>query len=256
MAGGVGNVTVLVDNNRELSEIVCVCCAKLQIELINTRSELESIQRTVELLKEKMELNTSNQIAGSDVNYLQRNECSTQSDDDGRWPVARSKRQKMNRNHQQFKIPSLINRFGTPLERSSDATKLECKTIKTCGAEKVKSMRRRVMQTGDSQTRGCADLLKSYLKREIDVMGIIKPGAKSSDILNTSIGKDMSKDDDVVVCAGSNISKNNVMEGLRNILNFVRKTSHTNIIVMEAPYRHDLVDWSCVNKEVRLFIDI
>jgi hypothetical protein len=65
VAGGVSTATVLVDNNSELSETACVCCAKLKIELINTRTELESTQRTVELLKEKVELNTSNQIVGS-----------------------------------------------------------------------------------------------------------------------------------------------------------------------------------------------
>jgi hypothetical protein len=64
----------------------------------------------------------------------------------------------------------------------------------------------------------------------------------------------MSMDDAVVVCAGSkDISNNDAKEGLRNIINFVRRTSHTNIIVMEALHRYDLVDWSCVNKEVRLF---
>jgi transposase len=64
----------------------------------------------------------------------------------------------------------------------------------------------------------------------------------------------MSKDDVVVVCVGSNdINKNSAMEGLRNILNFVMGTNHTNIIVMKALCRHDLADWSCVSKEVRLF---
>jgi hypothetical protein len=52
------------------------------------------------------------------------------------------------------------------------------------------------------------------------------------------------------VCAGSNdISKNSVNEGI----NFVEKTSHTNIMVMESLHRHDPVDWSCVNKETKRF---
>jgi hypothetical protein len=64
----------------------------------------------------------------------------------------------------------------------------------------------------------------------------------------------MSKDDIVIVCAGTNnISKNNAKEGIKNIVNFVKKPRHTNIIIMEAPHRHDLVDWSCVNKEIELF---
>jgi hypothetical protein len=64
----------------------------------------------------------------------------------------------------------------------------------------------------------------------------------------------MTKDDIIVVCAGSNdISKNSAKEGISNIINFVKKTSHTNIIVMEALHRHDLADWSCVNKEIKRF---
>jgi hypothetical protein len=66
----------------------------------------------------------------------------------------------------------------------------------------------------------------------------------------------MSQEDAVVMCAGNNdISKNSAREGLRNIINFVKRSSHTNIIVIEALHRHDLADWSCVNKEVRLLID-
>jgi lysophospholipase L1-like esterase len=47
----------------------------------------------------------------------------------------------------------------------------------------------------------------------------------SNSFLNfLNIDKDMSKDDVIVVCAGSNdISKNNAKEGLRNIINFVRR---------------------------------
>jgi lysophospholipase L1-like esterase len=101
---------------------------------------------------------------------------------------------------------------------------------------------------------GCADLLNQNLNREFGVSGFVKPGAKTSDILDTNIDKDMSKDDVIVVCAGTNdISKNSAKEGLRNIINFVRRNSHTNIMVMEVLHRHDLVDWSCVNKEVRSF---
>jgi lysophospholipase L1-like esterase len=120
--------------------------------------------------------------------------------------------------------------------------------------EKEKSKRHRILLLGDSQARGCANLLKQKLNSEFDVSGIVKPGAKTSDILGINIDKEMAKYDIVVVCAGCNdISKNNAKEGLKNIINFVTRTSHTNIIVMEALHRHDLVDWSCVNQEIRLF---
>jgi lysophospholipase L1-like esterase len=111
-------------------------------------------------------------------------------------------------------------------------------------AGKVKYTRNRVLLLGNSQARGCADLLKQNLNSDIGVSGFIKPGAMFSDILGTNLEKDMSKDDVVVVCAGSNdISKNNAKEGLKKLTNFVRKSSHTNIIVIEALHRYDLPDW-------------
>jgi hypothetical protein len=82
----------------------------------------------------------------------------------------------------------------------------------------------------------------------------VKPGAKSRDILNTNIEKSMSKEDVIIACAGNNdISKNNAKEGISGIISFAKKTSHTNIIVMGALHRHDLADWSCVNKETIRF---
>jgi lysophospholipase L1-like esterase len=102
--------------------------------------------------------------------------------------------------------------------------------------------------------KGCTDAPRTNLNSEYRVSGIVKPGARTKDILQTSIDQNMSKDDIVIICAGANdISKNNAKEGIRNIINFVKRTGHTNITIMEALHRHDLVDWSCVNKEIELF---
>jgi hypothetical protein len=57
-------------------------------------------------------------------------------------------------------------------------------TIKLNG----KSKRHRVLILGDSHVRGSADLLKLSLNREFGVSGMVKPGAKSNDILDTNIG--------------------------------------------------------------------
>jgi hypothetical protein len=56
--------------------------------------------------------------------------------------------------------------------------------------------------------------------------GFKKPGAKTSDILDTTIDKDISMDIVMVVCADSgdisNNNNNNAKEGLRNIISFVK----------------------------------
>jgi hypothetical protein len=48
--------------------------------------------------------------------------------------------------------------------------------------------------------KGCADLLKQNLNREFGVSGLVKPGAKTSDILDTNMEKDMSVNDVICMC--------------------------------------------------------
>jgi hypothetical protein len=36
-------------------------------------------------------------------------------------------------------------------------------------------------------------------------------------------------------------------------LQILRKYAHTNVVLLNIPYRHDLADWSCVNKEINTF---
>jgi len=54
----------------------------------------------------------------------------------------------------------------------------------------------------------------------------------------------------VVVWGGSNdIARNNSIKGMKNILEFVLNANHTNVIIMNAPHRQDLI--SCVNVLIR-----
>ena len=38
-----------------------------------------------------------------------------------------------------------------------------------------------------------------------------------------------------------------------NLVHFVQSNNHTNIILLCAPTRHDLLEWSCVNNEIKAF---
>jgi hypothetical protein len=111
--------------------------------------------------------------------------------------------------------------------------------------EVQKLKKHRVLVLGDSHVRRCSDLINMKLNKEFSVSGIVQTGAKSRDILNTNIDKSMSKNDVIIVCAGNDISIINAKEGINGIISFAKKTSHTNIIVMEALHRHDLADLSC-----------
>jgi hypothetical protein len=50
--------------------------------------------------------------------------------------------------------------------------------------------------------------------------------------------------------------KNGTKQGVNWIRSFVETNKHTNIILMEVPHRHDLIQDSCVNKEVEKFNSI
>ena len=40
---------------------------------------------------------------------------------------------------------------------------------------------------------------------------------------------------------------------MKHILDIVINAAHTNVIQLSVPHRHDLINESCVNKEVRIF---
>jgi hypothetical protein len=82
----------------------------------------------------------------------------------------------------------------------------------------------------------------------------VNPGSGMKYIKDTSKVKlqQLSKED--VGGGGSNdIAKNNPTVGMRHLLDFVINATHTDVIVMSAPHRHDLMSNSCVSKEREKF---
>jgi RNase H-fold protein (predicted Holliday junction resolvase) len=49
------------------------------------------------------------------------------------------------------------------------------------------------------------------------------------------------------------LQKNNSTTALRHVRNFIKSNNHTNIILVSAPHRYDLMQSSCVNNEIRSF---
>ena len=49
------------------------------------------------------------------------------------------------------------------------------------------------------------------------------------------------------------MGKNEAKQGIKWIKNFVEMNKHTNILLIEVPHRHDLIQYSCVNKEVEKY---
>jgi len=63
----------------------------------------------------------------------------------------------------------------------------------------------------------------------------------------------LSHDDLVVVCSGTNdYDLNNFSLTFWNIKNYIMSTNHTNILLMNVPFRYDLPNSSSINKNISL----
>jgi hypothetical protein len=114
----------------------------------------------------------------------------------------------------------------------------------------------KVLLLSDNQGGGCAERIKNRLPYNFEVWRLVKPGA-SLDILNKPVLTETSKftrKDFIVLWQGSrDVSSNRTTFRVKNILQFVMNNLHSNIIVINVPYRHDLPMWSCLNKEILSF---
>jgi hypothetical protein len=98
--------------------------------------------------------------------------------------------------------------------------------------------------------------VKHNLNNNYGSSGFVRPGA-NTDTLTSSTTEDIKhlmSNDIIVFWGGTNdVSKNNSQDGLKHLTNFLRMNSHTNIILMCVPNRHNLSEWSCVSSEVKVF---
>jgi len=107
----------------------------------------------------------------------------------------------------------------------------------------------KILIIGDSHTRLWTQNVKSHIKENVHVQGLVKPGA-GVDVLVTTANSDitrLTKNDVVIICGGANdVAKNNAKMAPNHISNFVKSNNHTNIIVTNLPHRFDLMQHPCV----------
>lgn len=142
------------------------------------------------------------------------------------------------------------------METSKHAGKHKTDRKESVLKEKEPKKQHKVLVVGDSHARGCATEVNHLLKDDFEVIGFVNPGSVMKYIKDKSKVKlqQLYKEDVVVLWGGSNdIAKNNSTVGMRHLLDFVTNATHTNVIVMSAPHRHDLISNSCVNKEIEKF---
>jgi hypothetical protein len=128
-------------------------------------------------------------------------------------------------------------------------------TAEVCN-KKVGNRNHKVVIIGDSHSRGLAKEVQYHLNENFEVTGFVKPGAGAEELVNSAMSDivSLSKSDVVVLCGGSNdVSKNKASVALKHISNFIKANNNTNIILLSAPHRHDLINSSCVNSEIKSF---
>ena len=143
------------------------------------------------------------------------------------------------------------NNFQTPTTNRVNKLKDHSKCSKHASQKQHE-----VVILGVSHARGCAARVKHLLNSDFEVFGSINPGAGMKIIKDMASMKvqHLTRKGVVVLWGSSNdISRNNSLVGLKNILKFLINANHTNVILLTAPHRHDLITNSCVNKEVEAF---
>jgi hypothetical protein len=87
-------------------------------------------------------------------------------------------------------------------------------------------------------------------------IGWIKPGALVEEILDKQSVDlvNLKKCDVIVFSAGANdVYRNNPNEALMKIIKFIQNNHNKNIIILGIPHKHDLAEYSCVNRAIQVF---
>ena len=141
-------------------------------------------------------------------------------------------------------------------EESSNTRGHRTITRKTKVMESKGKVKHSVLIIGDNHASNSASLLQDNLNSDYEVSGIVKPGAHMNAIMDTAgeIVRSLTSDDVIIVWGGSNdIRRNNSKDALKNVYEFVNRNTESNIVLINAPQRHDLIQESCVNTEVMKF---
>ena len=185
--------------------------------------------------------------------------------------VVKSKHRKYNwkENRQKDELPEISNRYnllyndsknddapvntGRSREKNPKHGRMDKMKQKR---EATKEKQHKVIIVGDSHARGGAAEVKHLLNNKFEVQGIVKSGSGMQLIKETTRAEinQLTRKDVLVVWGGSNdIARNNSNKGIKNMLECVRTADNTNVIVMSAPPRYDLIKDSCVNREVEAY---
>jgi len=235
----------LEDLQRDMVEL------KQVLSLIKRCSVKELILSEINLISPKTDSpkdltvdNTDNVIPWSDVVAGRKKASSTLRNKPRQIPVINNR----------YSLLSLTERHDSETISSSAVQQLKGRgdyNKKTSNQKQNK-----IIILGDSHVRGCAQEAQHNLRHSFEVQGIVKLGANTKIIVNTStkITSKLTKKDIVVVWGGTrDVGRNETEKGLHQIINIVTNHNQTNVTAMNVPCRYDLDPKSCVNNEVKVY---
>jgi hypothetical protein len=115
----------------------------------------------------------------------------------------------------------------------------------------------KVLIIGDSHLREYSANIKTYLSDQFQVNGFIKPGAGTKIILGqiTNEIENLLTSDFIILSCGSNdVGRIGLGEIFSDIVNFIKKVTHTKVILLTIPVRYDLEgENSNINNEIVKF---
>jgi hypothetical protein len=123
-------------------------------------------------------------------------------------------------------------------------------------AKDIGDLKHKILISRDSHVRGCAGRMSASMDARFEVCGVVKPGCCTDSISGTVSDEvnRLTKNDFLVLSSGANdISKNDTRIAFRNIVNYIKNTSHTNVILMGVPPRYDAPGCSQLNNSIKLF---
>ncbi|KAG8292949.1 hypothetical protein J6590_028701 [Homalodisca vitripennis] len=118
---------------------------------------------------------------------------------------------------------------------------------------KYKERKQSLLLCADSHGRNVTFHLNKHMK-SFNCVGFVRPGRLAEQILNfhNIDAEKLGPDDALIIACGSNDVARDEADGAINVIDkTLEKYNSLKIVLADLPIRHDLKEWSCVNKEIR-----
>jgi hypothetical protein len=118
-------------------------------------------------------------------------------------------------------------------------------------------MKHKILIIGDSHLREYSANIKTYLSDQFQVNGFIKSGAGTKITLGqitNEIDSLLASDIIILSCGSNDVGKIGLGEIFSDIVNFIKRVTHTKVILLTIPIRYDLEgENSNINNEITRF---